>query len=65
MAKSNYLWDLAMQYANAMGASQVAYNKQTNPWVAGLQGAYSGLGSDIKMGQNAMKLASMYGAGGA
>lgn len=49
MAKSNYLWDLAMQYANAMGASQVAYNKQTNPWVAGLQGAYSGLGSDIQM----------------
>lgn len=66
MAKSNYLWDLAMQYANAMGASQVAYNKQTNPWVAGLQGAYSGLGSDIKMAQNGMKLyTGTAGMGGA
>lgn len=49
MAKTNYLWDLAMQYSNAMGSSQAAYNKQTNPWVSGLQGAYGGLGSDIKM----------------
>ena len=49
MAKTNYLWDLAMQYGNAMGSSQAAYNKQTNPWVSGLQGAYGGLGSDIKM----------------
>jgi hypothetical protein len=49
MAKTNYLWDLAMQYGNAMGSSQAAYNKQTNPWVSGLQGMYGGLGSDIKM----------------
>lgn len=58
MAKTNYLWDLAMAYGSAMGASQAAYNKQTNPWVAGLQGAYNGLGSDLKM------ISGMFGLGG-
>lgn len=58
MAKTNYLWDLAMAYGSAMGSSQAAYNKQTNPWVAGLQGGYNGLGSDLKM------ISSIFGLGG-
>lgn len=58
MAKTNYLWDLAMAYGSAMGASQAAYNKQANPWVAGLQGGYNGLGSDLKM------ISSIFGLGG-
>lgn len=58
MAKTNYLWDLAMAYGSTMGASQAAYNKQTNPWVAGLQGGYNGLGSDLKM------ISSIFGLGG-
>lgn len=58
MAKTNYLWDLAMAYGSTMGASQAAYNKQTSPWVAGLQGGYNGLGSDLKM------ISSIFGLGG-
>lgn len=55
MAKANYLWNLALQYGQVMGAHNTYRNVQTNPWVSGLQGAYSGLGSDIKMAQNLKK----------
>ena len=71
MAKANYLWNLALQYGQVMGAHNTYRNVQTNPWVSGLQGAYSGLGSDIKMAQNLQKLGgwgsmmSSFGMGGA
>ena len=44
MAKTNYLWNLAMDYGNAMGSSQVGKQSSIVPWVQGLQGASQGAG---------------------
>ena len=44
MAKTNYLWNLAMDYGNAMGSSQVGKQSSIVPWVQGLQGATQGAG---------------------
>ena len=44
MAKSKYLWDLAMQYGSAMGSGQAAMKSSVVPWVYGLQGATQGAG---------------------
>lgn len=44
MAKTNYLWSLAMDYGNAMGSSQVGMKSSVVPWVQGLQGATQGAG---------------------
>lgn len=47
MAKTNYLWDLAMQYGSAMGSGQAAMKSSTVPWVYGLQGATQGAGAGM------------------
>lgn len=44
MAKSNYLWQLAMDYAGAMGAGQTTKPSSVVPWVNGIQGAMQGAG---------------------
>lgn len=44
MAKTNYLWNLAMDYGTAMGSSQTAKPSSVVPWVSGLQGATQGAG---------------------
>lgn len=49
MAKSNYLWQLAMDYASAMGASQATKPSSVVPWVNGLQGAMQGAGFGLGM----------------
>ena len=47
MAKSKYLWDLAMQYGSAMGSGQAAMKSSVVPWVYGLQGATQGAGAGM------------------
>ena len=49
MAKTNYLWDLAMQYGTAMGSSQVAQRSSIVPWVSGLQGGLQGAGAGLQL----------------
>lgn len=49
MAKTNYLWNLAMEYGNAMGSSNVAQKSSIVPWVSGLQGASQGAGFGMGM----------------
>lgn len=50
MAKTNYLWNLAMNYGSAMGSSKAAMNSSVVPWVSGLQGATQGAGAGLKLG---------------
>lgn len=50
MAKTNYLWSLAMDYGNAMGSSQVGMKSSVVPWVQGLQGATQGAGFGLGLG---------------
>lgn len=47
MAKSKYLWDLAMQYGQAMGSGKAAMKSSTVPWVYGLQGLSQGAGAGM------------------
>ena len=49
MAKTNYLWDLAMQYGTAMGSSQVAQRSSIVPWVHGVQGGLQGAGAGSQL----------------
>lgn len=49
MAKSNYLWQLAMDYAGAMGAGQTTKPSSVVPWVNGIQGAMQGAGFGLGM----------------
>lgn len=49
MAKTNYLWNLAMDFGNAMGSSQVGKQSSVVPWVSGLQGATQGAGFGLGM----------------
>lgn len=49
MAKSNYLWQLAMDYAGAMGAGQTTRPSSVVPWVNGIQGAMQGAGFGMGM----------------
>lgn len=44
MAKSNYLWNLAMQYGNTMGTSNAGQYSSINPFTYGVQGAIQGAG---------------------
>ena len=50
MAKTNYLWQLAMDYGSAMGSNQVGQKSSIVPWVSGLQGATQGAGLGLKLG---------------
>lgn len=49
MAKTNYLWQLAMDYGAAMGSSQTTKPSSVVPWVNALQGATQGLGFGMGM----------------
>ena len=49
MAKTNYLWNLAMDYGAAMGASQTTKPSAVVPWVNALQGASQGMGFGLGM----------------
>ena len=44
MAKTNYLWQLAMDYGAAMGSSQTTKPSSVVPWVNAIQGATQGAG---------------------
>lgn len=50
MAKTNYLWNLAMDFGNAMGSSQVGKQSSVVPWVNALQGGVQGMGAGFKLG---------------
>lgn len=64
MAKSKYLWDLAMQYGSAMGSGQAAMKSSVVPWVYGLQGATQGAGAGMGL-FNASQLSPTQFFGGA
>lgn len=65
MAKSNYLWQLAMDYAGAMGAGQTTKPSSVVPWVNGIQGAMQGAGFGMGLGNmsqlNPTQFAAMMG----
>lgn len=50
MAKSNYLWNLAMQYGQVLGAGNAGMQSAQVPWVSGLEGGIQGMGWGGKLG---------------
>lgn len=50
MAKANYLWNLALQYGQVMGAYNIGIKSSEVPWVSGLQGGIQGIGAGMKLG---------------
>lgn len=50
MAKTNYLWNLAMNYGSAMGTSQAGQYSSVSPLAYTLQGMAGGAAAGMKMG---------------
>lgn len=51
MAQSNYLWNLAMDYAQAMSGNKAGQKSAIVPWVSGLQGLTQGAGFGLGLGK--------------